>query len=338
MKLPEPTNTTANLIYSLYDKEEEPRFYLGMSGIGEPCERRLWLEFRFAIKQKIEPRIKRLFNTGHREEDRILNELKRAGCKVEAFDPKTGKQFEVSSCGGHFKGHLDAEITGLPEAPKTKHLVDVKTISSKNFAKLLKEGMEKLYPKYWAQAHAYMGHRKLTRAMFIFNCKDDDRITCERFDYDESVFQKNEVKAKRIIFADRIPPPLSTDPTWYQCSYCPAKDFCHSSHTTKEVNCRTCSHSTAKENSTWRCARWDDAIPNKAQLNGCDSHVLHPDLVPYQMLDSDDGINGKWLIDGKEIVNGEGGYLSSEILANPKMLGDKRVDEVRAVLGAKIVA
>ena len=318
-QIPEPTNTTAQLIYKLYEKQDTPRQYLGWSQIGKPCDRKLWLDFRNAVNDVIEPRIRRLFDTGNREETRILDELEKAGCKVERFDPKTGKQFAVLSHGGHFRGHADAIVTGLPEAPKTRHLVDVKTINVKKMDALLKAGMEKQYPEYWAQGHGYMGKMGLTRAMFIFVCKNDDRLHIERFDYDKYVFEKYENRAKKIIFSDRMPPPLSDDPTWYQCLYCSAKEFCHDTKMTKNVNCRTCANSTAMPDGTWHCSHYDATIPAESQAEGCTSHLLHPDLVPWTYEPFEHGVT--WLTPWGKIQNGAGDanvYESAEIVANPQ--------------------
>lgn len=270
-KIDEPLHTTANMIYSLYEqKKEKPRPYLGWSQIGDVCERKIWLDFRWAIPQVIEPRIKRLFDTGFREEDRILEELKLAGCEVLSRDEE-GNQFGCKSFGGHLSGHLDAKVLGLPSAPKTWHLVDVKTIKSKKFDQLLKDGMEKMYPKYWAQCHGYMGEFGLTRAEFIFVCKDDDRIWSERFHFDEDVYLKHKKRAEQIIFSNRIPPPISASPSWYQCKFCDAYDFCHQKEQIKEKNCRTCFFSRALPDGSWFCKSHQDEIPLDFQYQGCDN-------------------------------------------------------------------
>jgi len=312
-------NTTAQAIYSHYEKKnssEKPRPYIGWSSIGRPCDRELWLKFRAAFNDGVEGRIARLFDTGHREEDRVLNELKAIGCTVHSRDSKTGKQFAVQSHGGHMRGHADAVVSGLPEDPKTVHLVDVKTINHKKYAQLLKVGMKTLIPAYYAQGQGYMGHLGLTRAMFIFICKDSDSIHCEFFDFDQSEFEKYEKKAGRIIFADRAPPRLSEDPSWFECKFCSANDLCHGSKLTKEVNCRTCANSTAMDDGTWHCQHWDMTIPDlNSQLAGCDNHVLHPDMTPgWEMEGTNNGVI--WLTKEGPIHNAPEGYLSREIVAN----------------------
>ena len=338
MKIPEPINTTAAAIYALHERNnvEQPREYLGMSQIGELCERQLWLSFRWAVREQFEGRMLRLFETGHREEARVIAELRAIGCNVRHIDPNTRKQIGVISHGGHFRGHVDAIVQGLPEAPKTWHLVDVKTTNSKKFAELTKQGMEKLYPKYWAQAHAYMGKLELDRAMYIFVCKDTDEIYPVRFEFDKAVFEANEAKAERVIFSDRIPAPISTDSTWHECRYCAAHDFCHGSKMTQQVNCRTCLHSTAERDGRWTCAHWGMDIPDvDAQRNGCDSHLLHPDLVPpdwkYEPK-TDDGVI--WLTPHGKISQPE--YLSTEIVANPAACASGLRDAY-AQWGARVV-
>ena len=47
-----------------------------------------------------------------------------------------------------------------------------------------------------------------------------------------------------------------------------------------QKNCRTCANSTPERDGTWHCEHWGATIPNlDAQLAGCDSHVIHPDLT-----------------------------------------------------------
>nr|DAJ39523.1 MAG TPA: Exonuclease [Caudoviricetes sp.] len=68
--------------------KDENRTHLGFSMIGDECQRKLWYGFRWCKMPKPEPRIKRLFDRGHKEEDRFIDYLRGIGCKVYAFDPK----------------------------------------------------------------------------------------------------------------------------------------------------------------------------------------------------------------------------------------------------------
>ena len=316
---------------------QDERAYLGWSAIGDTCDRALWYSFRKADKKDVEGRIARLFDTGHREEDRLLNELRAVGCKVESHDQKTGKQFGVSSHGGHFRGHLDAMVTGLPEFPKMRVLVDVKTINVKKYAALLKDGFKNTFPKYWAQGMGYMGHMKLEKALFLFVVKNDDTIHPEWFDFDQSEFDKYEKRAERIIFSPRPPQGISTDPSWFSCKFCNAYALCHEDKITKNVSCRTCAHSTPEQDGTWSCAHWEMTIPDlDAQLAGCDNHVLHPDLVPptWDYEPAETGVI--WLTPHGRIHNAPEGYLSSEIVANSKACAEG-LREPYEQFGARVV-
>jgi hypothetical protein len=85
-----------------------------------------------------------------------------------------------------------------------------------------------------------------------------------------------------------------------------------------QVNCRTCAHITPLSDSTWHCERWDAIVPLDAQLTGCESHVIHPDLVPWKRIEGLDWV-AIYEIDGQGIANGEPGegvYGSKELLAN----------------------
>jgi hypothetical protein len=159
--------------------------------------------------------------------------------------------------------------------------------------------------------------------------------------YDAEIADKAVGRGQRIALSERMPPPISTDPSWYQCKFCDAHNFCHESKTTKYANCRTCANATPLADSTWHCAKWEDIIPIEAQHTGCDSHVLHPDLVPWQRKESDDEWQAIYVIDGKEVKNGipgPGVYSSNEILANHSACtsNDEGIEAFRAEFNARV--
>lgn len=340
MKIPESEHNIQSLIDKHHEeKSEVPRPHLGASTLGHVCDRWLWLNFRWAVQQAFPGRILRLFRRGHEEEANIISDLRAIGLDVR----KVSAQFKVDF-GSHVSGSLDAIIdSGVPGAPKAKHIAEFKTASKKAFDDLEKHGVEKSKPEHFVQMQVYMAGTQIDRALYLTVCKDDDRIHTERIKYDKEVATKAIERGQRIALTDRMPEPISADPSWYQCKFCPAHDFCHQSKTTKHVNCRTCAHSTAKDDSTWRCERHDaDGIPVEFQRQACDSHVLHPDLVPWQRKDGLDDWTAVYIIEGRDVANGEGDahvYTSREILANPKMcsLGDEYVEELRQQFDARIV-
>lgn len=68
--------------------KDEHRSHLGASLIGDDCQRKLWFTYRWCGGDKPTPRLKRLFDRGHKEEDRFIDYLQGIGCKIYPFDPK----------------------------------------------------------------------------------------------------------------------------------------------------------------------------------------------------------------------------------------------------------
>ena len=70
-------------------KELEPgRRHLGASVIGEKCPRKIWYAFRRAKVVRHGGRLLRLFNRGHREEDRFLEYLTGLGIEVRSTEKR----------------------------------------------------------------------------------------------------------------------------------------------------------------------------------------------------------------------------------------------------------
>ena len=326
-KLPDPVYTIATMIDQYHaSKKSRPRPHMGVSLLGHHCDRWLWINFRWAVVEDFDGRILRLFRRGHSEEDTIIKDLRSIGVDIRSSQRRV-------DFGNHVSGSLDGVIeSGVPEAPKARHVAEFKTHSKKSFDDMVKNGVEKSKPMHFIQMQVYMHGTDINRALYLAVCKDDDRIYTERVKYDKKVADDAIIRGKRIAMSDRMPEPCSADPSWYQCKFCPAHSFCHKAEPTKRVNCRTCAHSTAMPDSTFRCERHDaDAIPEDFQHEGCVDHILHPDMVPWVMEGSENGHSVKWKIGDKWVLNGEGGYKSSEILANAEALDDPVVLKTKAL-------
>ena len=88
MKIPEQQNTIQNLIDLAHENaSEKPRGHLGCSILGHPCDRYIWLQFRYAVIEKFNGRMLRLFRRGHKEEESVVSDLRRIGIDIQA----TGK-------------------------------------------------------------------------------------------------------------------------------------------------------------------------------------------------------------------------------------------------------
>lgn len=267
--------------------EAEPsRGYLGASSIGRECSRELWYSFRKCSKPEFDGRLYRLFDRGHKEEFRFVEELRGIGCEVHEFDAD-GNQFEVIDCDGHFKGHTDGAALGIIEAPKTWHLLEMKTASNKLFNKVKDKGVEAEKPEHFAQMQVYMKGTGLTRALYMVVNKDNDELYTERLRYDAKKAQAIIDKAQSIINATTPPErggklKKEGDPAfpYSPCTFCDAKALCHGlgdvAVPVAEVHCRNCCHSTPVADGKWSC---DHTGKEAAEV--CSHHVFIPALVSF---------------------------------------------------------
>jgi hypothetical protein len=286
-----------------------------------------------AVIERFPGRILRLFRRGQDEEARVVSDLRAIGLNVQ----KTGENQSRVDFGCHVGGSVDGVIeSGVPDAPKARHVLEIKTHGKKSFDDLEKNGVEKSKPQHYVQMQAYMLGLGLDRALYYAVCKDDDRIYTERVRIDTAVAEKHIARGKRLALDDRMPPPISTDPSWYECKMCAGHDFCHKSKVTQEVNCRTCAHSTAKEDGTWLCEKYDHTLTFNEQLTGCSAHVLHPDLVPWKYSPAEQGVI--WHTPHGDVENSMTAFHSTEIVANVQACAvrDKFLDETREIFGAKV--
>lgn len=253
----------------MYDTDLRP--YLGISYIADNCARKIWYNFRWCSREKIEARKVRLFNRGHREEPIILEDLQKAGVIV------LSTQEECTAIQGHCKGHSDGRIVNLPDAPKTEHLLEIKTGNDKNFKATKKNGVKNQHPVYYGQMICYMREFKLTRGLFIMVNKNDD----ER--YYERVYENKEqadllFKRAEDIVSTEFPPEKIGNANWYQCKYCVHYDVCHFNGTPLK-NCRTCYYGDIHNNGVWRCSKHNIEITPEQQKLGCGGHVFLKTLI-----------------------------------------------------------
>lgn len=260
--IPPPINTLVNLIDKYHeDQKQEPRRHLGCSIIGQNCDRKIWYQFRWAKEADFDGRILRLFRRGQNEEDTVCRDLEAIGCKV------TDRQQYVNF-GGFVSGSIDGIVIGLPEAPKTKHILEIKTHSKKSFDDLIKSGVKKSKPEHYDQMSLYMLGTGLDRALYFAVCKDDDRIYTERVPLVKSYAEDLVRKAIDISLSRVEPRRVSEREDWFECRFCNFHGICHKGEKMQK-NCRTCKHSEPKEDGTWHCNFNQDTIPKEFERQGC---------------------------------------------------------------------
>lgn len=235
------TSMTVQAIFDAYKKAgdaEPPRKYLGCSELGHVCTRYLWYKYRGMCRSDFSGRMYRLFETGNEEEIRLGNDLVSIGCEVHLADEK-GNQFAVSALDGKLSGHLDGCALGVPEAPKTWHVLEFKTHNAKSFTKLLKEGVAKAKPQHYCQMMLYMGLTGMTRALYLAKNKDTDDLYSERVRFSQFEFDALMDRAWHIINDEEPPERISTRQDYFECSWCDAKGICWNQmlQTAKELFC-----------------------------------------------------------------------------------------------------
>ncbi len=322
-QLPIQHTPTIELLYKGYaDRAKDfRRAHFGASVVGKECSRALWYDFRWASDPCFESRILRLFESGYKEEDRIIENLRSVGITIYSRDPDSGEQLHFKEEEfGHFSGSVDGIGVGFPEAPKTFHILECKTSSKKLYDKLVKEGVEKAKYQHYCQMQVYMKWAKLDRAFYIVCCKDDDRLYGERVYFDPELAQKLVEKARRVIYSDIPLEKLGESETDFRCKFCDHADLCWH-RGLPLVSCRTCAFSTPEVDGTWTCKR-EKVLSEFEQKAGCSGHIFIPELVPLSLVGADPEA-GTIEYEG-EIINGVG-FIESKDLE--KEILKKRVVE-----------
>jgi len=241
---------------------QEHRPYLGASLLGHSCERYLWYSFRWCYSAEFSSRLIRLFNRGHREEPEIIKELEKIGIKCY------GDQTEFVAGYGHIRGHCDGMADNVPEAPKTTHLLEFKTMNDKSFKDLKKKGLKLSKPVYWAQVQLYMHGLELTRCLHINVNKNDDDLYIERIKYDKDEALNLLRKGQDILFSE-FPPRKKFNSTWYECKWCSANGICHGNNPVDQT-CRTCQYADIVQDGKWECSLADgEEISVERQRKSC---------------------------------------------------------------------
>jgi len=280
--LPPATSATVEAIYTSYERARagEHRPHLGASLIGHDCDRFLWLTFRHAMAPKFSGRMLRLFETGNLAAPRFVADLRAIGCEVSE-EQEPGKQWRETAVDGHFGSAIDGAVLGLPEAPKTWHLVEMKTHNAKSFSLLVSKGVREAKPQHYAQMVVGMELHGFTRALYLAVNKDNDELYSERIKADPIEAARLLERARRIVYAEK-PPERIGGPDWFQCKFCHFYPICHERQF-PERNCRTCVHSTPVSGCRWECTIHGDIRKD------CPDHQYIPELVPGKQVDVRDG-------------------------------------------------
>ena len=270
---PKPEQQIINRIYAAIQKERaDSDLYLGRLGssfIGEECVRQIWLSWRGFAREQFDGRMLRLFETGHLQEARIVEDLRRAGFAV--WDKReNGRQFEFSDLTGHFITKVDGIIKNVPENEKP-HVLEIKTHNKNSFSSLLKKGVQEAKPLHYAQVQISMLLGGFTRALYVALCKDDEQFYVERIRADEVTQEKLKAKITKLTEARLRPAGISDDGSSFGCKFCSMKAVCVKEEEPLR-HCRTCAMCTPGAEGKWVCELNKDTLSIDRQRLGCEHY------------------------------------------------------------------
>lgn len=285
VKIEKGESNTIRQIYKAYEADAEHWDSAGIPvGIaGEECDRSLWYSLRWAmIPEPKGGRILRRFETGSREEARLISDLQRIGVSV------TNRQQKIKLAGGHLRGKIDGRLTLLPEAPKTEHVLECKAVNLKAMRALRLHGAKKSQPKHFAQCQLAMHALGLTRAFYFVECTDDDSLFSERIEYDLHYSSYLVSRISRIVTDKRPPGRACKDENDFRARYCDHRAVCFGGELMRET-CRSCIHSKPDldADASWTCGRHSVSLSLDEQKAGCPQHRFIPETVPGIQIDVD---------------------------------------------------
>jgi hypothetical protein len=241
------------------DAEEKPRRYIGASIAGSPCDAYLELSLRGFPDNKIKPRLRRIMSLGHKIEDIVIADLKKAGINVIEKDFATGKQFTYQAFGGHVTGHAD----GIIDAEGVAILLEVKSMGEKYFDQFLKFGVKKSHPKYFDQVQTMMGLSGMREAMLVGYNKNTSQYGYEVVPFDEFHFMALKVRFEKILNGGARR--AASDNSDWRCRGCFKSDACWGK---KEppVTCASCKFASPTLIGGWDCGQGQSTLFGPCRL------------------------------------------------------------------------
>lgn len=278
-----------NLIQAIDDKfassqVSTQRKHIGISSIGNACDRALWYAFNHCLTVQHDGRLLRLFGFGHQIENEMADLLRSVGWKVLTENPRTKQQWAVQDPdNAYFSGSLDgvavspADVVFDGVSPSDAHVIDFKTSNDKSFHTFVKKGLIEWNYKYYCQLQCYMGFshqlgRPINKGMLFAINKNNHELHYEIVEFSQAVFDACRSKAEMIVISENIPAKASEDAKSMICRFCDYKDICHNGRIA-EPSCRNCGYCK-------KSLKDGDSCEKGYSLNPCEDHLYNPALLP----------------------------------------------------------
>lgn len=292
----DPTLAAIDAAMEEKQKGQSARAYLGMSGVGDACSRKVWYRFRWMAPARFDASTLKKFDDGHAGEDVQAARLRMVEGVTLHTHNEDGSQFGFSDLGGHFRGHMDGAIIGLLQAPKTWHVWEHKQSAPSVYSRLsaivakVGEGdaLKEWNGTYYGQAQLYMHYSGITRHYLTVATAGGRETQSVRTKYSKEDALALIELARELVYANEPPMRVSDSPSWWQCKFCEHIEACHGlAAVYPAVNCRTCAFSTPTECGRWRCTRDGAGLSTRDQQAGCREHLFRPDLMPGEAVEAD---------------------------------------------------
>lgn len=212
---------------ALSEQREERRQYLGASGIGSECLRKV--QFDWQRDSVHAARTKRIFSRGHMFEEISVKALGQAGFRMERGTPAT----HFDAVDGAFRGHADGIIVAGPAVDGLTYpaLWEHKALGASGWKKIEKYGLKSAYPVYYDQVALYQAYLGLDENPALFSAVNAD--TCHMLHltvpFDPEAAQAASDRAVLIIKATKAGEMLeriAKKPDDWRCKMCSHSEFC----------------------------------------------------------------------------------------------------------------
>lgn len=308
---------------------EKKRFYLGASGLGNPCDANLWDGFRACGSEWIKAKTEEKFRDGHHSEDEYIRRFK-ASKYILISEGEDGRQQGFSDHGGWFRGHRDGIFPSIDKYGKAiwEHKCSEHWNHINKYTAELGEyhALKRWNETYYIQAQLYMGYEGAKWHLLTCAGPGSRDGTIVVTPFNEQDFEQAKARAKRIIASDTRPPREASSPKAPCCMFCNSKKMCFGekigNKIIKEIpepSCRNCAYITfdTTGDRTAHCAFNGTTTNNPNDLLGFKlCHRFNPDVIDAELIGRMPNGNIKYKKEGVEFENGQGAFTSEDLRNN----------------------
>lgn len=232
-------------------KQQKPRAYIGASGIGQQCDASISYSFRGYPDTAPDARLSRIFRDGHRIEDDVVRDMRKAGIHVMEKDPYTGRQWRFEGYGGLVMGNAD----GIVEMDGETIGLEIKSMNDAKHKEFVRKGIKGSHPSYYDQMQFMMGLSGMTMFLMVAYNKNTSLYHHEYVEFDDFRFAFLTTKVERVIKNEAQK--ISEDESDWRCRGCFKRGACWGGLEPEEKTVRTCGNSYAEVDGTWKCSVCD---------------------------------------------------------------------------------